>query len=232
MSDTYLNFYRQLKDFCAECSQPWPSERTLVAVSKYHPVAKVYAAYMAGQRDFGENYVAELCEKAVQLSKMHAHPRWHFTGTLQGNKLTKLLPYVDVIHTLCSLKHARKIESFLQQHPEKKIQAFVCVNLGAEKQKSGVLWDEIDPFVAQLLAVAPQLELLGLMAIPPRAVSLQASAQHVPRVYRDFVQKARQIGQGKASLGMSADYQAAILAGADYIRIGTEIFGTRPAVAP
>ncbi|KAL3923340.1 MAG: hypothetical protein SGPRY_004249 [Prymnesium sp.] len=137
----------------------------LIAVSKTKPPELLQCAYDAGQREFGENYVAELCEKA---KLMGADVRWHFIGHLQSNKVKLLLsvPNLACIHTLDSLKLAAEVNKHAAlSRPDTPLEVMVQVNTSGEESKSGCLPAECAELCSQLVSTCPQLSLRGLMCI-------------------------------------------------------------------
>ena len=221
-----------------------PAEVTLVAVSKTFPAAAVQAAYAAGQRHFGENYVQEGCAKidllrgvvppveppASGASPSLADAVWHFIGPLQSNKSRMVAERFDWVHSIDRESIARRLS---EQRPADLPPLRVCiqVNVSGEASKSGVAPDAVLP-LARALAAMPGLELRGLMAIP--APSEDPLAQRAPFAalarLRDAL-AADGIALPDLSMGMSADYVAAVQEGATLVRIGSAIFGARPARA-
>ena len=149
-----------------------PSTVRLLAVSKTHGPDAVRAAYARGQRDFGENYVQEMIDKAERaradgLSEI----RWHFIGHLQTNKVKALLPYVAMIHGVGSLRLAEEISKRAKAHETLKngrISVLAEVNIDGEESKSGVQISELRD-LATSMARLPNLEFKGLMCIPDPA---------------------------------------------------------------
>lgn len=188
------------------------TQATLIAVSKRHPPSALRAAYEAGARDFGENYVAELNEKREALADLPGI-RWHFIGRFQSNK-AKLLDGIHMVHTLSSVKHVRALAR-LAMPPR----ALIQVNIDREPQKGGIAPDELE---GTLDALAPAQRPAGLMAIPRAADGA------------DAFERLSRLGHAHwaspvLSMGMSQDWQAAIAAGATHVRVGTAIFGKRQA---
>ncbi len=192
---------------------------TLVAVSKFHPPEAVMAAMAAGQRVFGENRVQEAVAKFAPLRASGAPFRLHIIGALQSNKAREAVQLADVVETLDrprladALAHAAEREGRM---PELMVQ----VNLGEEPQKAGVPMAEADAFIEAMQRRFGE-RLRGLMCIPP------AEGDPVPHFRRLRACAARH-GLDRLSMGMSADFAAAIACGATHVRIGTAIFGHRP----
>jgi pyridoxal phosphate enzyme (YggS family) len=201
-----------------------PSEVRLLAVSKKQPLEKIREAAAAGQREFGENFVQEGVEKIEALSDLDL--TWHFIGHLQSNKTRVVAEYFDWVHTIDTLKTARRLSD---QRPPGMPPLNICiqVNVDDEASKSGVAPAEL-PELARACAELPQLRLRGLMCLP--AVRSGFEEQRAP-----FAALRRMAGQLRhhgietdtLSMGMSADYRAAVFEGATLVRIGTALFGER-----
>jgi PLP dependent protein len=190
-----------------------------VAVSKTHDAAAVGAAIAAGQRRFGENRVREAVAKYRDLKERHADLELHLIGPLQTNKVKEAVALFDVIETLDrpSLADALVREMARQG---RRVRLFIEVNTGEEPQKAGVLPAEADAFIAACRGRGLVID--GLMGIPP--------ADEEPSLHFALLREiARRHGLAGLSMGMSADYETAIRFGATHLRIGTAIFGARPA---
>lgn len=139
-------------------------EIQLLAVSKTKPIDQIVAAYDAGQRLFGENYVQEGEEKINALRESHGDIEWHFIGPLQSNKTKSIAEHFDWMHTLSREKIAKRLS---EQRPSHLAPLQVCiqVNVSQEQSKSGVNPDEV-AHLAEIIASLPRLTLRGLMAIP------------------------------------------------------------------
>ncbi len=196
-----------------------PPGVTLVAVSKAQPAAAIREAHAAGQRHFGENYVQEWRDKAQALADL-GDLAWHFVGSLQTNKVKYLVGRVALVHTVDRLDLAREIS-------RRSVQAgattpvLVEVNVAAEPSKAGCAPAEVPALVAAAREL-PGLEVRGLMCIPP--------AEGDPRAHFRALRALRErLALAELSMGMSADYRTAIEEGATIVRVGTAIFGERPA---
>ncbi|KMZ11673.1 hypothetical protein BHUM_04059c [Candidatus Burkholderia humilis] len=202
------------------------SSVTLLTVSKTFPADDVRAAFDAGQRAFGENYVQEGIGKIEALAGMRDQIEWHFIGPLQSNKTKLVAEQFDWVHSIDRLKIAERLSA---QRPEGSRALNVCiqVNVSGEASKSGVEPDEAAA-LAHAVAVLPGLRLRGLMAIPEPADTLDA--QRVPHTrLRELMDTLRAGGLtlDTLSMGMSADLEAAVHEGATMVRIGTAILGKR-----
>ncbi|EPQ52451.1 hypothetical protein GLOTRDRAFT_46655 [Gloeophyllum trabeum ATCC 11539] len=230
-------------------------EPVLVAVSKYKPASDISGCYEVDQRDFGENYVQELVDKAGQLPQ---DIRWHFIGTLQSNKAKTLanIPNIYAIHTLTSQKTATALNKYLPETRTTPLNVFIQVNTSGEDNKSGLApslpptseSSELLDLAKHIVHECPRLHLLGLMTIGSLTESLHAKEAGENRDFdvlvrtRDALEvclvKGEVVGgkgkwgdeQGRLvlSMGMSADFEAAIRAGSGVVRVGSSVFGARP----
>lgn len=199
-----------------------PPAVTLVAVSKAHPAAAIREAFAAGQRHFGENYAQEWREKAAALSDL-PDIVWHFVGSLQTNKVRLLVaaepPRAAWIHTVDREELAREISRRATLRGA-TVKVLLEVNVAGEPRKAGCAPGAVPP-LAEAVAKLPGLELRGLTCIPP--------AEGDPRPhFRALRALAASLGLPDLSMGMSADFEAAIEEGATLVRIGTAVFGERP----
>ncbi|WP_134682215.1 YggS family pyridoxal phosphate-dependent enzyme [Paracoccus ravus] len=192
-------------------------EARLIAVSKVQPAERVEAVLQSGHRVFGENYVQEAAGKWPDWRAGYPGVELHMIGPLQTNKLKLALELFDAIHTLDRPSLAGKLARQVQSSG-KCPQLFVQVNTGAEPQKAGILPEAADAFVAECRAM--DLALTGLMCIPPDG------HDPVPH-FRALREIAARNGLAGLSMGMSADFEAAIAQGATHIRVGSAIFGDR-----
>jgi len=203
---------------------------TLLCVSKTFAADDVRAAFEAGERCFGENYVQEGIDKIDALADLRAQIEWHLIGPLQSNKTRVVAERFDWVHSVDRLKIAQRLA---EQRPADLAPLNVClqVNISGEASKSGLAPGEVAA-VAQAVARLPRLRLRGLMAIPEPAGDVEA--QRVPhRALRELLEALNVSGLAldALSMGMSADLEAAVLEGATMVRVGTAIFGTRPPVS-
>jgi len=201
-----------------------PESVRLVAVSKTKPATAIREAYAAGQRDFGENYVQELAEKAEALADL-TDLRWHFIGHLQRNKARVAARLSTLIHTVDSVRLATELDRRASERGS-PLPVLVEVNVGGEAQKTGCRPGELG---ALLDAIEGQtsLRLSGLMTVPPHTEDPADS-----RPFFDALAGLRDVHGGEArlpelSMGMTHDLEHAILAGATLVRVGTAIFGER-----
>jgi hypothetical protein len=206
----------------ARVREALPREVTLVAVSKTQPPEAVRQAYAAGQRDFGENYAQEWRDKAAALANLEGLI-WHFVGSVQTNKVKILVPAAPPraawVHTVDREELAREISRRAVERGA-AVKVLLEVNVAREPQKAGCQPDAV-PALAAAVARLPGLELRGLMCIPP--------AEGDPRPHFRALRALRdRLGLLDLSMGMSADWQAAVEEGSTLVRVGTAIFGPRP----
>ena len=201
-----------------------PADVRLLAVSKKQPLSKIREAAAAGQRDFGENFVQEGVEKIKVLAELGL--TWHFIGHLQTNKTRVVAENFDWVHTIDKLRTAKRLS---EQRPANLPPLNIClqVNVDNEDSKAGI--DPADlPGLAATCADLPNLRLRGLMCLP--AIREGFEDQRVPfATLRELAEWLRGggIDTDTLSMGMTADYPAAIFEGATIVRIGTALFGAR-----
>ena len=197
-----------------------PASVKLVAVTKTVPPDVIEEAIGAGQRVFGENRVQEAHAKWPALKERRPDIELHLIGPLQSNKVREAIALFDVIETLDRPKLALSLAEEMAR-TGKRPRLFVQVNTGEEPQKAGVLPAATDEFVA-LCRKDRGLAIEGLMCIPPYD---EEPAMH----FALLAKIAARLGIKELSMGMSGDFARAIQFGATYVRVGTAIFGARPA---
>jgi pyridoxal phosphate enzyme (YggS family) len=207
-----------------------PGSVKLLAVTKTKPAQDVAAAYAAGQRAFGENHLQDAMGKLDNPLLAGLDLEWHFIGPLQSNKTRTVAERFDWMHSLDRLKVARRLD---EQRPPGLEPLSVCiqVNISGEASKSGLAEQELEAF-ADAIGGLPRLRLRGLMGIPAPAATLEE--QRTPfRRLRELQERLRAKGHelDTLSMGMTDDMEAAIAEGSTLVRIGTAIFGPRPAPA-
>jgi pyridoxal phosphate enzyme (YggS family) len=198
-----------------------PAGVRLLAVTKGHDAAAVRAAYAAGQREFGENYVQELKRKRELLADL-PDLRFRLIGRLQRNKAKLAAEVASAVDTLDSAELAAELAERAQASG-RALEVLLQVNVDREPQKAGVLPERLPDLVAAVRAL-PALSLRGLMTVP-RAVEDPEQARGAFAALREL---ARQHGLTELSMGMSADLEVAVEEGATIVRVGTAIFGPRP----
>jgi len=204
---------------CAEAKRD-PASVTLIAVSKTFGADAIEPVIAAGQRVFGENRVQEAKAKWPALNAAHPGLALHLIGTLQSNKAKEAVALFDAIHAVDRPSIAEALAKEIDRQ-SRCPQLFVEINTGEEAQKGGVIPGEADGFI-KTCRETYGLEIAGLMCIPPFE---EAPAPHFALTARI----AARNGLKLLSMGMSADFASAIAFGATHVRVGTAIFGARPA---
>jgi PLP dependent protein len=203
-----------------------PGAVQLLAVSKLQPVAKLRAAYAAGQRAFGENYVQEALDKTHALADL-SDIEWHLIGPLQSNKTREVAASMHWVHSIDRLKIAERLSN---QRPSSLPPLNVCVqfNISDEASKSGAALSDADALLAAV-AVLPNLRLRGVMGMPAPGIGEDQTRQQFFAL-RDVYERARTKHEtlDTLSIGMSDDLEIAIACGSTMVRIGTAVFGARP----
>jgi PLP dependent protein len=227
IADKLAQVHSRIASACVAAGRPVQSV-TLLAVSKTFDVEAIAAAYAAGQRRFGENYVQEAIEKVAALEHLAPRPEWHLIGPLQSNKTRVVAATFDWVHTVDRLKIAERLSA---QRPAGLAPLSIClqVNVSAEASKSGLAPAEVGA-VAHAVATLPRLRLRGLMAVPAVVANDDLATQrrpfHALRTLFDQL-RAEGLALDTVSAGMSDDLEAAILEGATMVRVGSAIFGRR-----
>lgn len=201
---------------------------TLVAVSKTKPISDIQALYEAGQRDFGENYVQELCDKHTQLP---TDIRWHFIGHLQSNKVKYIAPFVHLIHGVDSESLLKEIDKQGRKN-ERVIDCLLQMHIAREETKFGLNVSELNELLGKL-SNYPNVRVVGLMGM----ASFSDNKELVRSEFRSLsetYQTCQQLENSQLvqpfqvlSMGMSGDYQLAIEEGSNLLRIGSLLFGAR-----
>lgn len=199
-----------------------PNSITIIAVSKGQPKDAIYEAYQAGQRHFGESYAQEMADKIAWAQDQDLHDIvWHFLGAIQTNKL-KAITKANMIHSLGSLRHAEALNRIVST----KMAVFLQVNLDQSPKRQGFFPGDLVQ-AAQKIQTLKNLQLVGLMCIAPQEELHDAIFwfSHMKRIRQELSQHG--FFDLKLSMGMSDDFQEAIAHEADYVRVGTAIFGAR-----
>ena len=197
---------------------------SLLAVSKTFPSTAVRLAYAAGQTAFGENYVQEALDKMAELGDLPLE--WHFIGPMQSNKTRLIAENFAWVHSVDRLKIAERLSA---QRPQALPPLNICiqVNISDEESKSGIPAGDTLKLALEL-AKLPRLKLRGLMAIPAPAAEFEQQRQPLARLHALLLQlQAQGLELDTLSMGMSHDFEAAIMEGATIVRIGSAIFGER-----
>lgn len=206
-----------------------PASVRLVAVSKTHPADAVIGAVAAGQRVFGESRVQEAREK---IPACPAGLEWHFIGHLQKNKVRQALPLFSFFHSIDSTGLAQAIDRIAGE-TGKAVEGLIEVNVSGEQTKHGFTPDSLrTDFLS--LAKLPGLRIRGLMTMAPYSENPEEARPffRALRALRDELQNSHGLALPELSMGMSGDYEPAIEEGATLVRVGSSIFGARPAPQP
>lgn len=195
----------------------------LVAVSKARSAAEVRAAFAAGQRDFGENYLQEAVGKMTALPDLDIV--WHFIGAIQSNKTRDIARRFQWVHTV----DRARIASRLDAAAEHRLDICIQVNIDDEPQKAGVAPSDLPALMSHIQGLG-HLRLRGLMAIPRAGGDHRASFRALKSLFDAHANDAGDHWDS-LSMGMSEDFETAIEEGATLVRIGTAIFGPRPTPA-
>ena len=189
----------------------------IIAISKTFKINHILPLVEHGHRDFGENKVQEATEKWTEVKNKNKNIKLHMVGKLQTNKVKFVLPLFDFIHSLDSLKLAKKI-SEEQKNYENKPKIFIQINIGNEPQKSGIDKSKITEFYYECIDLG--LNIVGTMCLPP--------IDNDPDTYfLEMKEITKILNLKEMSMGMSEDYLKAIEHSSTYLRIGSKIFGAR-----
>jgi pyridoxal phosphate enzyme (YggS family) len=189
----------------------------IVAVSKTFKIDKILPLVNHGHIDFGENKVQEALEKWSEIKKINSHIKLHMIGKLQTNKVKFAVQIFDYIHSVDSIKLAKKIADE-QNKINKKIKIFLQVNIANEKQKSGIDKKDLNQLIEYCKEI--NLDLIGLMCIPPIDIDAE--------IYFEKMNKLKnETDLNELSMGMSSDFLKAAKHYSSYVRIGSSIFGER-----
>ena len=190
----------------------------IVAVSKTFPINEILPLINHGQIHFGENKVQEAIEKWQEIKQDFKHLQLHMIGKLQSNKVKFVVPLFDYIHSLDSLKLAKKIAEE-QNKIKKRLKIFIQINIGNEEQKSGIDEGDLEEFYKKCVNEL-ELDIVGLMCLPPKD-------DNTKEYFIKMKNLAQKINVKELSMGMSNDYLDAAKHGATYLRIGSKVFGNR-----
>jgi pyridoxal phosphate enzyme (YggS family) len=213
----------QIQQFESHHNRP-PHSVSLLAVSKTFPAEQIRLAYQSGQIAFGENYIDEALIKINTLSDLDIE--WHYIGPIQSNKTRKIAENFQWVHSLASLKHARRLS---KQRPTSMPPLNVCiqVNVSGEASKSGIDAQGAETLASELQDL-PGLLLRGIMGIPAQTTDINEQRQAFSTLASIYQQLKKTHGSiDTLSMGMSGDMEAAIAEGSTMVRIGTAIFGKR-----
>lgn len=204
-----------------------PGEIALLAVSKLQPAEKIRELHAAGQRAFGENYAQEAESKVTELSDLR-DIEWHLIGPLQSNKTRGIAETMHWVHSVDRLKIAERLSS---QRPAGLAPLNLCVqvNISGEDSKSGVAPDQALALV-DAVSRLPRIRLRGLMGMPEPGIGEVATRAQFQMLRALFIEAStRTTGLDTLSMGMSDDLEIAVACGSTMVRVGTALFGARPA---
>jgi PLP dependent protein len=203
-----------------------PDEIRLIAVSKRQPFERLEEAYRLGLRDFGENTAQGLALRVRDCDAAGLRGiRWHFVGQLQSNKVRVVAPNSYLIHSLDRLSLAEALSRRSEEHPANVL---LQINIGKEAQKGGVPIDQVFD-LAQQVRRLPGIRVRGLMGMPPFGVDSAPYYRSLGTLFGQLSQEMQPEVFTELSMGMSGDFETAIRYGATHVRVGTAIFGERPA---
>ena len=189
----------------------------VIAVSKTFKLEKIIPLIEYGHLDYGENKVQEAIDKWTDIKLKNKNIKLHLIGKLQTNKVKHAIKIFDYIHSVDSMKLARKIADE-QQKQNKNVKLFIQLNIGNEEQKSGVNVDQIDDLIT--FSKKLNLNIVGLMCIPP-------VNKEPDKYFKEIKDLNNKFNLPEISMGMSSDYLKAVENSSTYLRIGSSIFGLR-----
>ena len=196
-----------------------PEDVTLIAVSKMHPAEAIEPLLREGQRHFGENRVQEAQGKWPALRETHPAVQLHLIGQLQSNKAEDAVALFDAIHSLDRPSLVKALAKAMDKR-DRRVPCFVQVDVGEEDQNGGCPVAELPALLEQ--ARDADIPVAGLMCIPPFGIEAAPFFAFLDKLARDH-------GLDGRSMGMSGDYETAVRLGATHVRVGTALFGARPA---
>ena len=189
----------------------------VIAVSKTFKLEKILPLIEYGHLDYGENKVQEAIDKWSSVKLKNQNIRLHLIGRLQTNKVKHAISIFDYIHSLDSIKLAKKIADE-QNKQNKKLKLFIQVNIGDEQQKSGINVNQIKDLIN--FSKKLDLNVIGLMCIPP-------ISEKPDKYFKEIKLLNKEFNLEEISMGMSSDYLKAVENSSTYLRIGSSIFGNR-----
>ena len=201
----------------AKIAQRKAGDVTLIAVSKTHDAAAIEPLIAAGQRVFGENRVQEAAAKWPALRAAQPGIELHLIGQLQSNKADEAVALFDCIHSLDRSSLVSALAKAMDK-AGRRVPCFVQVNIGAEEQKGGCAIAELPALLAE--AKAADLPVIGLMCVPPEGIEAAPFFALLDKLARDH-------GLDGRSMGMSGDFETAVMLGATHVRVGSALFGVR-----
>lgn len=225
ISENLKQVHQNIQSACLRGGRS-PADITLIAVSKTKPLEELFEAYGCGERNFGENKVQEILQKAPQMPEDTC---FHMIGHLQRNKVRQVLPHVKMIHSVDSVRLAREIEQEAERLG-KTVDILLEANVAGEESKFGFSLEDTMDGVLQISRF-PHIRICGLMTIAPFVENPELNRpvfQKLFQLYVDIKHKnIDNVNMSVLSMGMTGDYQVAVEEGATMIRVGTGIFGVR-----
>ena len=194
-----------------------PDDVALIAVSKTQPAERIGPLIAAGQRSFGENRVQEAAEKWPALREIYLDIELHLIGQLQSNKAEEAVALFDCVHSLDRPSLVTALAKAMDK-AGRQVPCFVQVNIGAEEQKGGCAIADLTSLLAA--ARAANIPLAGLMCVPPLGVEAAPYFALLAKLADDN-------GVAGLSMGMSSDFETAVMLGASHLRVGSALFGGR-----
>ena len=210
-----------IKDNLSALIQSIPSTVTLVAVSKTKPVASLLEAHQTGQRDFGENKVQELVDKASVLPQ---NIRWHMIGHLQRNKVKYIAPFISLIHSVDSFRLLNEIDKQGKKN-DRVIDCLLQVRIAQEETKFGLTFENCNEILNQNNYTHVRIRgLMGMASFTDNQIQIESEFKSLAQYYKQYQD---QYDWDTLSMGMSGDYPLALSCGSTMIRVGSRIFGSR-----
>ena len=191
----------------------------IIAVTKSFPLSQIIPLLEIRHMHYGENKIQEAESKWLAIKNKYRNLQLHMLGKLQSNKAKKAVKLFDYIHSLDNAKLAMKLNQF-EKELNKKTKLFIQVNIAEENQKSGILLKDLEHFY-NFCTKELSLNIIGLMCLPPKSSDSN-------KYFQILKKNSDKLNLRDLSIGMSADYDKAILNGSTYLRLGTAIFGARP----
>jgi hypothetical protein len=216
-----MNISENIKKYKEELGQ----EITLVSISKTKPISDILEAYRSGQRIFGENKIQEMTGKWEALPK---DIEWHMVGNVQRNKVKYMAAYVDLVHTVDSLKLLKEINKEARKN-ERNISCLLQIKIAEEDSKSGISPEEAKEILnSEEFLKMQNVKIIGLMGMATFTEDMEQVRKEFQALNSVFTEFKTNNPQLKIlSMGMSGDYKIAVDCGSNMVRIGSSIFGGR-----
>ncbi len=231
IAENYTKVKETISSVCKQAGRK-TEEVNLLAVSKYHSAQSVAELALLGHKDFAENYLKEAKKKRQELESILKKEifdtlSWHSIGHIQSNKAKDACDNYLYLHTIDSEKLVFAINKVLEQKLQKQ-KILLEINIGNEAQKAGLLVDECPRLIEKILSI-PSFALEGFMCLPPFQTKKGENRKYFAAMYelKVAMEKEFSLNLPHLSMGTSSDYEEAILEGATFVRIGTDLFGER-----